>query len=489
MNNLPKTERLSYLWATLAVIVAFGVRWALDAWVPEDFTFWFFVPAVVIAAWTGGFAPGIWAICLSVVAGLGLYGLQTGVHQEEEISVLLFTLTSLITLLTVHVLRGSLRREIISRPVVEPLPAPARKPFEGDRTFKTIFDHMIDVAVITMDANRVIKEWNVGATQLTGWSRGEMIGKSADSLFTPEDLEKNEPGHEQLLAEATGKNGFFRKLRRRDGSEFYGEGTLRPMPGDIGQPSGFIKVFADVTSRTAKYEETIDAMRARASDAADLTYTMAHDMRQYTRGINTNANFITKDLGDALPEEQKMFLKRLGDNARRLHDMVEGILDHLRLGRMPGMPKPVDLSELANEAAARVKAEYPESHTQFIVQPGMWVKGDRELLSLVMDNLFVNAEKYAPGKVTFGRDSTKQAYYVKDNGPGFDARAYGSKVFRLFERLHGQELPGTGIGLANVKRIVERHGGTVWVESEPGQGATFYFTLGNTVDEPVGSLK
>src|SRR5262249_39772879 len=153
------------------------------------------------------------------------------------------------------------------------------------------------------------------------------------------DLEKNEPGHEQLLAEATGKNGFFRKLRRRDGTEFYAEGTMRCMPGDIGQLSGFIKVFSDVTARVARYEETLDAMRARANDAADLTYTMAHDMRQYTRGVNTNANFITRDLEHTLPEEQKIFLGRLGDNARRLHDMVEGILDHLRLGRSPSAPK------------------------------------------------------------------------------------------------------------------------------------------------------
>jgi len=487
MNNLPKTERLSYLWATLAVVVAFGLRWSLDAWIPEDFTFWFFVPAVVIAAWTGGFTPGIVAICISVVAGLALYALQSGIHQEEQLSVLLFSCTSLITLLVVHVLRGNLRREIIARPVVERPSAPVLRPTESDRNYKTIFDHMMDVAVITMDANRVIKEWNVGATQLTGWSRGEMIGKSGDILFSPEDLEKNEPGHEQLLAEATGKQSFHRTLRRRDGTEFHAEGTIRSMPSGLGEPPGFIKVFSDVSQRVESHQMTVRDLKNRANDAGELAYMMAHDLRQYTRGLGTNSSFILKDLDGKLSEDEKFFVHRLRDNAYRLHSMVEDILEHLRVGRSPGAAKPVNLSELGDKVARDLKTDFPE--TRFNVQPGMWVKGDTSLLELVLINLFGNAAKYAPGRVVFGRDAAKQAFYVRDEGPGFDATAYGTKIFNIFVRLHGQEVQGTGIGLANVKRIVERHGGTVWVESEPGKGATFYFTLANTIDEPVGSLK
>ena len=100
-----------------------------------------------------------------------------------------------------------------------------------------------------------------------------------------------------------------------------------------------------------------------------------------------------------------------------------------------------------------------------------------------------NALKYAPeGRVVFGRDPTKDAFYVKDDGPGFEPQ-YAEKIFDLFHRLHGQEKPGTGIGLANVKRIVERHGGKIWAESEPGKGATFYFTLKAIAEEPVGTLR
>jgi len=189
-----------------------------------------------------------------------------------------------------------------------------------------------------------------------------------------------------------------------------------------------------------------------------------------------------------LPDDQVRPLERLRENATRMYQMVEAILDHLRVGRSPITAKPINLSLLGEEAVDRLQSTPGAEKIHFIIQPGLWVKGDRDLLSLVFDNLFGNAVKYASGRVIFGHSAAKDAYYVKDEGPGFDEK-YAEKIFGVFDRLHNQDVPGTGIGLANVKRVIERHGGRVWAESEVGKGATFYFTLRATEDSPVGSLR
>jgi signal transduction histidine kinase len=315
-----------------------------------------------------------------------------------------------------------------------------------------------------------------------------MVGRSADELFSPDDQQNGEPRLEQLMAETQGRSWFSRWLCRKDGTQFLAEGTLRSLPGEMGEAQGFIKFFTDVTSRVQKYEDTIADMVTRAQDSGNLLHAMAHDMRQYTRGISTNCTMMIRDLANILPDEQKNGLVRLKENSQRMHEMVNGILDHLRVGNSPINPKAVNLSAVAEDAVQRVKATMPENDMHFIVQPGLWVKGDKELLDLVFGNLFENACKYGGGKVIFGHDAAKDAYYVRDEGPGFEQQ-YAEKIFKLFERLHGQDKPGTGIGLPNVKRIIERHGGKIWAEGEPGKGATFYFTLKAAEHAAVGSLR
>lgn len=492
MSTLPRTERLSYILAVIAVGIAFGARCLLEPWVPSAYTFWFFVPAVAIAAWSGGLAPGFFGAALSIGAGLGWMRLQTGVipTDEDKTAIILFSISCLTVLGAVQGLRRNLRKEIVSRPVVEAVQTPLRREVERDRNFKSIFDNTLDAAIIVLDAHRIVREWNVGATNLTGWSRGEMLGRSADALFTLDDQQNGEPGLEQLMAETSGKGTVSRWLVKKDGTQFLAEGSLRSLPGELNEPPGFIKFFTDVTPRVQKYEDSLANMVTRAQDAELLTYMIAHDMRQYTRGISTNTTMLTRDLDSIIPEDYKGILARLKDNALRMHQMVDGLLEHLRVGRSPTVFEPVNLSAIAESAALHVKGAMPESKVHFIVQPGLWVKGDKEMLALVFGNLFENACKYAPeGRVIFGHDAAKDAYFVRDEGPGFEPQ-YSQKIFELFKRLHGQEIPGTGIGLSNVKRIiVERHGGKIWAESEPGKGATFYFTLKAAELSPVGSIR
>jgi PAS domain S-box-containing protein len=226
-------------------------------------------------------------------------------------------------------------------------------------------------------------------------------------------------------------------------------------------------------------ERTEGLMRAN-EQLQGFTYSVAHDFRQHIRNVNVNAAMILEDEGDRLNEDVQARLKRIASESRLMSELTSGLLEHARLSNEDLRVVDVDLSALASEVVKRVvEKPYCGQGAQFLVAPGLLAKGDPRQLRLVLDNLIDNACKYAkrdqPVLVEVG--SRSGAFFVRDNGIGFDP-AFSHKLFQPFERLHsGAGYEGTGIGLANVKRIVERHGGRVWAESEPGKGATFYFTL------------
>lgn len=207
-----------------------------------------------------------------------------------------------------------------------------------------------------------------------------------------------------------------------------------------------------------------------------FTYSVAHDFRQHLRGISINASIVLNDAADRLGE-QRQNLERLRSVALLMSKMTDDLLTHARIRSEALRIVEVDLTELAKEAAESRLAMYSGSEVR--VQPGLQACGDRTMLRIVLENLLDNAFKYSQYTekpvVEVGQEAA--GYFVRDNGAGFDMD-YADKLFLPFERLHtGEDFEGTGIGLANVKRIVERHGGKVWAESKPNEGATFFFTL------------
>ena len=164
--------------------------------------------------------------------------------------------------------------------------------------------------------------------------------------------------------------------------------------------------------------------------------------------------------------------------------LIDDLLQLSRVTRAQMRRDPVDLTSLAQRIAGKVRESYDGRSIDFVVAPGLRVEGDAGLLEVTLTNLFDNAAKFTSlrpaARIEFGRlDGDAEAvFYVRDNGVGFDL-AYADKLFGAFQRLHkASEFPGTGIGLATVQRVVRRHGGRIWAESRPGDGATFYFTLG-----------
>ncbi|MGV3613853.1 MAG: PAS domain-containing sensor histidine kinase [Fimbriimonas sp.] len=230
----------------------------------------------------------------------------------------------------------------------------------------------------------------------------------------------------------------------------------------------------------ARVDERTAELQAAKDDMEGFCYSVSHDLRTPLRAMMASAMILIEDHGERLDEDGQMQLRRLGNAARRMGDLIDDLLQFSRLGRKEITRREVDLSVIAASLCAELADRHRERRIEYVVEPGLRAHADEQLLRLVLQNLLDNATKFTArrevARIEFGRGG--DGFFVRDNGVGFDP-LYTHKLFRPFERLHrDDEYPGTGIGLANVKRIVERHHGKVFAESDPGAGTTFWFTLG-----------
>jgi signal transduction histidine kinase len=211
-----------------------------------------------------------------------------------------------------------------------------------------------------------------------------------------------------------------------------------------------------------------------------FAYSVAHDLRQQIRGISINSALLLTDELDRLSGDGQAMMRRLNASAIQLGELVDDLLLYGKLDRSIPTKSKVNLSQIITENVAAIADEHVATgNVEVKIQPNVQAFGNPSLLNLALSNLLDNAVKYSSGvplpRITFScQDGT---YCLEDNGIGFDM-AYAKKIFEPFERLHGvSQYKGTGIGLASVQRVIEKHGGKVWAESSPGSGSRFYFTL------------
>jgi len=241
-----------------------------------------------------------------------------------------------------------------------------------------------------------------------------------------------------------------------------------------------------VIERTAKLERINQELES-------FSFSVSHDLRAPLRSIDGFSQMLIEDYGDKLDAEGKNYLQRVRHAAQRMGAVIDDLLRLARITRTNMQRASVDLSTLAAEVAAELRRRMDMPAATLTIRPGMVVNGDPALLRIALENLLNNAFKYS-GKLTAPNiefSSTTRnghaVFFVRDNGAGFDM-AYVDKLFGTFQRLHREdEFPGTGIGLATVKRVIIRHGGEIWAESTVGKGATFYFTLGNDGSAEINS--
>jgi len=219
------------------------------------------------------------------------------------------------------------------------------------------------------------------------------------------------------------------------------------------------------------------------SEQAAFSYTVTHDLRAPIRVVEGFARILKEDYGRVLDRIGNDHLDRVLAAAARMNSMIDALLTLANLSAQPLARQPVNLSQLAGFVVDDLRRAAADRQVEVEIAPGMVADGDPTLLRLVLENLLGNAWKYSArtpqARLQFDCDTQggRQVFNVVDNGAGFDMR-YADRLFGVFQRLHGaNDFPGTGVGLASVKRIVRRHGGDVWAESEPGRGARFHFTL------------
>ena len=348
--------------------------------------------------------------------------------------------------------------------------------------------------LVTIDAGGKIMDVNIATEKVTGRSRAELIGTDFSDYFT--EPAKAKSGYQQVFEEGFVMD-YALEIRRRDGHVTPVLYNAAVYNDDAGNVIGVFAAARDITERKRAEDELLKLNRELEARVIERTalleaankeleafaYSVSHDLRTPLRGIDGFSLALLEDYADKIDESGKDYLKRVRGGALKMGQLIDALLNLSRLTRGEVKRATVDLSLLARNAADELKKSEPGRRAEFVIAEGAISNGDQVMLRAVIDNLFANAWKFTAkrdeARIEFGvtQADGKTAYFVRDNGSGFDM-TYANKLFTAFQRLHGTaEFPGLGIGLATVQRIIHRHGGRVWAEGEVEKGATFYFTL------------
>ncbi len=240
-----------------------------------------------------------------------------------------------------------------------------------------------------------------------------------------------------------------------------------------------IEVYSDLERRVELRTQQLEALN---KELESFSYSVSHDLRAPLRAITGFGELLGRELQERNTEKGTRFLGTIQDNAKKMGQLIEDLLRLSRLARQEVRRTEIDLANLAREIAARYRTEDPKRNVELVIPEHLMVRCDAGLMAVVMENLMSNAWKYTSktdgARIEVGTQEKEgvTAFFVKDNGAGFEMR-YAEKLFSPFQRMHTeQEFPGTGVGLATVQRIIHRHGGRIWADAEVGRGATFSFT-------------
>jgi len=356
----------------------------------------------------------------------------------------------------------------------------------SEERFRLMASSVKEYAIFMLDTEGKVASWNVGAERIKGYRAEEIVGRHFSRFYPPEDANQDKPENQLKIAAENGQIEDEGWRLRKDGSRLWANVVITAIRDQSGTLLGFCKVTRDMTERR-QIQEAIQRKNAqletsnRELDA--FSYSVAHDLRAPLRAIDGFSLALLEDYQDHIPPQGKLYLERVRSGALRMAQLIDDLLKLARISRQQVERSQVDLTRLAEEIAVQLRDSSPDRQVRFLAAPGISVDGDRNLLRIVLENLLGNAWKFtskkAEARVELGMKNGDGArvIYVRDNGAGFDMQ-YADKLFGVFQRLHREnEFSGTGVGLVTVQRIIHRHGGKIWAEAAPDEGATFYFVL------------
>jgi PAS domain S-box-containing protein len=341
-------------------------------------------------------------------------------------------------------------------------------------------------AVITKSISGIIKSWNNGAEQIYGYLPEDVIGKHI-SILAPKHL-KDE------ISELIEKVKQGKKVRhhetirlKKDGKLINVSVTLSPILDTSGNTVGISTIARDISElkrREEKLESTMNDLKRSNKELQQFAYVSSHDLQEPIRMVTLYSQLLEKRYKDRLDDDANDFIEFIVDGAYRMKHLIDDLLVYSRVTSQIKEFEYINLETVLSTVISNLSVTIQENNAKIIHDPLPTASADPTQIGQVFQNLITNAIKFQ-GKNTpeIHISVQKQRYYkewifaVKDNGIGIERR-HQERIFEVFKRLHTrEEYPGTGIGLSIVKKIIKHHGGQIWVESEPGKGSTFYFTI------------
>ena len=363
---------------------------------------------------------------------------------------------------------------------------------QSEREFRAIFE-LSSVGMAQRDLSTgLIIRLNQRLCEMTGYSAIELLNQKDIMLTHPDYRERDQEVRAGVLKGESDTWFIEKRYVRKDGEVIWVLVNGRLIRDSFGRPFRTVAVIQDITERkraeevladrTVQLERMNRKLVALNAELDDFTSVAGHDLQEPLRSLASFSQLLRKDLGDSLPEGAARDLGFITAAAKRMQTLIQGLLALSRTGRVAKKKEKVSLHECADRALEALSLRLKETGAQITrdKMPEVW--GDSTLLTELYQNLIGNALKFSKEqrpiiRLTVEEQGDDQIFGVRDNGIGIEPK-YAQQIFQPFRRLHGRaEYEGSGIGLAICRKIVERHGGKIWVDSEPGKGAHFRFTI------------